>query len=180
MTWGGSSAAYGIRPRTVAPADFIAGSPVKHLLCWRREKALSFGGMDESMNDVGPDDYDFPWTMLEQGASFRRIDQCLYIYRDHRQGERLTTHLPLSIHVRELRRIFAKHHVPRELAEERVRRAQRDYLRQCLYRNRFDRWLHEKILGIDPQQGWRLPMKWKSADIRAAAPAPIRGPDESN
>jgi glycosyltransferase involved in cell wall biosynthesis len=167
-------------PEHVTPADFIAGSPVKHLLCWRREKALSFGGMDESMNDVGPDDYDFPWTMLEHGATFRRIDQCLYIYRDHRQGERLTTHLPRSTHVRELRRIFAKHRVPRELAEERVRRAQRDYLRQCLYRNRFDRWLREKIIGIDSQRGWRLPMKWKPADIRAAAPAPIRGLDETD
>jgi len=80
----------------------------------------------------------------------------------------------MSTHVRELRRIFAKHHVPGELAEERIRRAQRDYLRQCLYRNRFDRWLHEKIIGIDPQKGWRLPMKWKSADGHAAAPASIR------
>ncbi len=151
-------------PKQITPANFIAGSPVKHLLCWRRAKALSFGGMDESMNNVGPDDYDFPWTMLERGAIFCRIDQCLYIYRDHRQGVRLTTHLPMSTHVRELHRILTKHRVPSKVAEERIRHAQRNYLRQCLYRNRFDRWLREKIIGIDPQKGWRLPMKWNSAD----------------
>jgi glycosyltransferase involved in cell wall biosynthesis len=158
-------------PQHVALGDFIAGSPVKHLLCWRREKALAFGAMDESMNDVGPDDYDFPWTMVERGAIFRRIDECLYIYRDHREGRRLTTHLPMSVHVRELRRIFAKHQVPRAAAEERIGNARRDYLRQCLYRNRFDRWLREKIIGIDPQKGWRLPMKWKPADGESAASA---------
>jgi glycosyltransferase involved in cell wall biosynthesis len=164
-------------PEHVALGDFIAGSPVKHLLCWRREKALSFGAMDESMNDVGPDDYDFPWTMLEHGATFRRIDECLYIYRDHREGSRLTTHLPMSIHVRELRRIFAKHRVPKAAAEERIRNARRDYLRQCLYRNRLDRWLREKIIGIDPHNGWRLPMKWKPADGDPAASPAMRTRD---
>ena len=43
--------------------DFVHGSPVKHLLCWRKKKALAIGGLDESLNSVGPDDYDFPWTM---------------------------------------------------------------------------------------------------------------------
>src|SRR4030095_13984104 len=42
--------------------DFVWTSPVKHLLCWRREKALAMGGMDETLEDVGPDDWDFPWS----------------------------------------------------------------------------------------------------------------------
>ena len=66
--------------------DFMLASPVKHLLCWRRELALSFGGMDESMNNVGPDDYDFPWTMAEHGARFHAIPEALYLYRDHRDA----------------------------------------------------------------------------------------------
>ena len=90
-------------------ADFGASSPVKHLLCWRREKALSFGGMDESLNSVGPDDFDFPWTMAEQGAIFMAVKECLYQYRSHFQCFRLTTHLPLDVHIGELRRIMTKH-----------------------------------------------------------------------
>jgi hypothetical protein len=50
-----------------ALTDFVGGSPVKHLLCWRRAKGLAVGGLDESLNSVGPDDYDFPWTMAEHG-----------------------------------------------------------------------------------------------------------------
>ena len=161
-------------PERIALADFVAGSPVKHLLCWRRAKALSFGGMDESMNDVGPDDYDFPWTMLEHGAIFQRVDECLYIYRDHRTGPRLTTHLPRSTHVRELRHILAKHRVRRWRAEVSIHRARRGYLRQCLYRDRFDRWLREKIIGIDPHQGWRLPMKWNGGADDNASGTPVR------
>src|SRR5262249_22000882 len=42
--------------------DFKRGSPVKHLLCWRKNKGVAVGGVDESIA-VGPDDYDFPWTM---------------------------------------------------------------------------------------------------------------------
>ena len=39
--------------------DFGREGPVKHLLCWRRELALAFGGIDETIPPVGPDDYDF-------------------------------------------------------------------------------------------------------------------------
>lgn len=135
-------------------ADFLWTSPVKHLLCWRRAMALSFGGMDESLESVGPDDWDFPWLMLEHGAVFKAIPECLYIYRDHRDAFRLTTHLPRSVHLREIRRILEKHGVGRTVIAERVRQAKRTYLRQCLYRNRFDRWL-KRALGIAPQAGWR-------------------------
>jgi glycosyltransferase involved in cell wall biosynthesis len=141
-------------PEHFTQADFISTSPVKHLLCWRREKALSFGGMDESLNSVGPDDWDFPWSMLEHGAVFKTIGECLYIYRDHRDAYRLSTHLPRSDHLRETRRILRKHGVGRRAIARRLRDAKRSYLRQCLYRNRFDRWL-KQLIGRAPQAGWR-------------------------
>lgn len=135
-------------------ADFIAASPVKHLLCWRRAKALSFGGMDETLESVGPDDWDFPWSMLEHGAAFKAVPECLYIYRDHRDAYRLSTHLPRSIHLRETRRILKKHGAGRAAIARRLRQAKRTYLRQCLYRNRFDRWL-KQLIGSTPRAGWR-------------------------
>ena len=134
--------------------DFLLSSPVKHLLCWRRELALSFGGMDESLNNVGPDDYDFPWSMAEHGARFHAIAEALYLYRDHRGGERLTTHLPLSVHLRELRRIMTKHGASRDEMEAKLARAKSSYLQQCLYRNRADKWL-KQLIGHEARRGWR-------------------------
>jgi glycosyltransferase involved in cell wall biosynthesis len=134
--------------------DFLVSSPVKHLLCWRRELALSFGGMDESLNNVGPDDYDFPWSMAEHGARFHAIAEALYLYRDHRGGERLTTHLPLSVHLRELRRILTKHGASRDEMEAKLARAKSSYLKQCLYKNRADKWL-KQLIGHEAQRGWR-------------------------
>ena len=134
--------------------EFVATSPVKHLLCWRRALALSFGGMDETLNNVGPDDYDFPWTMAEHGARFHAIPEALYLYRDHRDASRLTTHLPLSVHLREIKRILRKHGASRAEIEARLASARATYLRQCLYRNRADKWLKE-LFGHEPRQGWR-------------------------
>jgi len=134
--------------------DFKLGSSVKHLLCWRKDKALSIGGLDESLNSVGPDDWDFPWTMAERGATFKAVKECLYYYRDHRESYRLTTHLPLSVHKREIRRIMEKHGVGPLIIEERIAAAERSYLRQCLYRSAIDRWLKEK-LGYEARRGWR-------------------------
>lgn len=124
-------------------ADFKLGSPVKHLLCWRKDKALSFGGLDESLNSVGPDDYDFPWMMAEQNASFKAIEKCLYLYRDHIDAFRLTTHLPLSVHKKEIEKILSKHGVEREIIKKRIALGENTYLRQCLYNNRFDRFLRK-------------------------------------
>jgi glycosyltransferase involved in cell wall biosynthesis len=134
--------------------DFLQGSPVKHLLCWRREKALSLGGMVESLNSVGPDDYDFPWCMAEKDAVFMAIKECLYLYRDHREGYRLTTHLPRSVHRAELFRIMEKHGAKGVEIRRAVRNAGRSYLRQCLFRSRLDQWVKEK-LGYDARRGWR-------------------------
>lgn len=134
--------------------DFKHASPVKHLLCWRRHTALAFGGLDESLNSVGPDDYDFPWMMAERGARFRAIPECLYYYRDHREAYRLTTHLPLRVHTREIHRILKKHRVPWRERRRLVAGRKRRYLRQCLYQNTFDKWI-KGLLGYDARRGWR-------------------------
>ena len=87
------------------------GSPVKHLLCWRRAKALEIGGMDGSLGPHGCDDYDFPWRMLEAGSRFHRIRKCLYEYRRHALGPRLTTDVALDDQVAILQRMFRNHEV---------------------------------------------------------------------
>jgi hypothetical protein len=144
--------------QTVSVDAFVPSSPVKHLLCWNRDKALAIGGMDESLNSVGVDDYDFPWTMAEHGASFSAIPECLYLYRDHREHFRLTTHQPLSHHKREIRRIMRKHGVDKPTVRKTIAAAQEQYLRQSLYRSRVDRWV-KTLLGHDPSTGWREPYR---------------------
>ena len=136
--------------------DFGMPSPVKHLLCWRRLKALSFGGMDERLNSVGPDDFDFPWLMAEQGATFRAVPECLYLARDHVSSFRLTTHLPRSVHVREIRRIMRKHGVDPATIDQAVLEARGTSLRQCLYRSSLDRWF-KLTLGLTSSSRWREP-----------------------
>lgn len=133
--------------------DFITASPVKHLLCWRREKALSFGGMDETLNSVGPDDFDFPWTMAEQGAIFLAVKECLYFHRPHFEGYRLTTHLPLDLHVSETRRILTKHGVDPEQIETRIERALNTYLKQCIYKDELDKRIKETLGVPHPRIG---------------------------
>lgn len=125
----------GVHPAVekVRPRDFRRHSPIKHLLCWRRELGLAIGGMDETLNSVGPDDFDFPWSMAEAGAAFHPIADCLYLYRDHLACFRLTTHLPRSVHASEIRRIMRKHGAGLFATERRVAHARRTYLRQCLY-----------------------------------------------
>ena len=140
---------------TVTLSDFARVAPVKHLLCWRVAKALAFGGMDESLNSVGPDDFDFPWTMAEHGAVFVALPECLYLYRDHRELFRLTTHLSRSTHERELRRILRKHGLSRAEIRVRVAQARESYLQQCLYRSPLDRALKRLRGGLDPREGWR-------------------------
>jgi glycosyltransferase involved in cell wall biosynthesis len=135
-------------------ADFVHTSPVKHLLCWRRGFALAIGGIDESLPPVGPDDYDFPWCMAEAGAVFRAVPECLYVYRDHREAFRLTTHLPLDVHLAGIRRILEKHRVDAATIESRLADSQRSYLRQCLYETREDK-ARKQSAGHDPRSGWR-------------------------
>jgi glycosyltransferase EpsE len=134
--------------------DFRSGTPVKHLLCWRRELAIAIGGMDESLNSVGPDDFDFPWLMAEHGARFHPVPECLYIYREHDECFRLTTGLPLSVHKQEIQRILRKHGLSEEEIRTWVEKAQRSFLRQCMYNSRLDR-LWDKVTGGRRKQGFR-------------------------
>ena len=137
---------------------FIHGSPVKHMLCWRASRGLGCGGVDESLNNFGSDDYDFPWVMLEAGAVFTAIPHCLYVMRDHRDSYRLTTHIPRSVQVRELRRILQKHAVEPGLIRRRLWRARRHYMRQALFHNALERWIKTRI-GFDARRGWREPFR---------------------
>lgn len=147
------SAVYRARERTL-PEDFVSGSAAKHLLCFRRETALAIGGVDETLLPVGPDDWDFPWCMAEQGARFLAIGDCLYYLRDHRDHFRLTTHLPRSTHVRAIRTVLRKHGVGRWRQRRELAEAKRTFLRQCVYRSPADRWIKQR-LGYDPHRGWR-------------------------
>ena len=139
-------------------ADFKRKSPVKHLLCWRNAKAMAVGGLDESLPSIGADDYDFPWLMAEAGARFHAIPECLYLYRDHREGYRLTTHQPLTAWQAGLRQMLAKHGATEAEIQARLRHAEAGFLQQCLYRSPLDRWL-KRILGHDPRRGWREPYR---------------------
>jgi glycosyltransferase involved in cell wall biosynthesis len=137
-------------------AEFPWGSPVKHLLCWRRDKGLEIGGVDESLNSIGADDYDFPWTMVERGAMFKAIGECLYRYRNHCEHYRLTTHVPLSVHRREIARILKKHGVGWLLRRLIIaaRRLSGSLGAQCLYRSPLDLWIKE-LQGRDVRGRWR-------------------------
>ncbi len=105
--WGPS-----MRVRPMRLADFeTAGSPVKHLLCWRRDLALKIGGMDEELSRHGCDDYDFPWRMAKAGARFEAIVEVLYEYRLHEEHDRLTTSTGLVVQLETLRKMFEKHGV---------------------------------------------------------------------
>lgn len=123
---------------TFSLSDFSWGSAVKHLLCWRREKGLEVGGIDESVLKA-QDDYDFPWTMAENGARFKAVKECLYYYRNHLECERLTTHRPLSVTKRAIRGILKKHGVglfSRIFIVETMRH-KGSLGKQCIYRNTF-------------------------------------------
>jgi hypothetical protein len=92
--------------------------------------------------------------MAEAGVVFQAVRECLYLYRDHRECFRLTTHLPLTLHIREIRRIMQKHGAPPRRIRARVRFARNSYLRQCLFRSEALRWL-KQWWGYDARAGWR-------------------------
>jgi glycosyltransferase involved in cell wall biosynthesis len=154
--------------------DFVMNPPVKHLLCWRKAKALALGGLDESVLYVGPDDYDFPWSMAEAQAVFKAVRECLYLLRDHRECYRLTTHVLRSQQIRETKRIMRKHGVARSKIRRKISAAKKSYLRQCLYRSSLDRWIKQK-LGYDARRGWKQPYRREIAPNLAADASPSVG-----
>jgi glycosyltransferase involved in cell wall biosynthesis len=135
--------------------DFVDQSQAKHLLCWRRERGLAIGGIDESLASVGPDDWDFPWSMAEAGARFKAIPEILYFHRDHRECYRLTTHQTLQTHEQAMRRLLEKHGVDPARAESVVAAARKTYLQQCLYRSRWDLYV-KRLIRWDVKRGRRL------------------------
>lgn len=134
--------------------NFVHGGQVKHLHCYRVAKAISIGGMDEGLGVHGADDYDFPWSMLEKGAIFKAIAECLYYYRDHRTHRRLTTHVPLEIQVEELKKIFKKHKLSDEQIESQLANRKNTYLKQALFLDEHDR-QEKEHLGLVARDGWR-------------------------
>jgi glycosyltransferase involved in cell wall biosynthesis len=154
--------------------DFVNGSPVKHLLCWRKKKALTSGGLDESLNSVGPDDYDFPWTMADNGARFMAIRECLYYYRNHCSTYRLTTHIPLSVHKREVRRILKKHGIGWVERRRIVRKHSSGSLgAQCIFRSSLDKWI-KGILGYDARKDWKRPVYRRNRSHGECTPLPVK------
>ena len=133
--------------------NFWKMSPVKHLLCWRRSMGLACGGVDETLDNFGSDDLDFPWSMFEHGAVFTAIPHALYVFRDHRDGYRLTTHVTRDVQLNGLRRILEKHGTPPAVVAARLRYARRTYLRQSLFRSPLHRWIMEKM-GFNANAGW--------------------------
>ena len=104
------------------------GSPVKHLLCWRRKKALAVGGMDEELTLHGCDDYFFPWKMAGSGCCFKAIKECLYYYRVHHDFHRLTTHVPVKEQVETIKKGFKKHDVSEAETNEYIKKALKTYI----------------------------------------------------
>jgi len=104
------------------------GSPVKHLLCWRRLKGIKIGGMDRKLGFHGCDDYDFPWRMAEAGYKFMAVNECLYYMRIHHEFFRLTTCVPLKTQVSTLRKMFKKHRVSDKESEDYIKWALGYYL----------------------------------------------------
>ena len=135
--------------------DFLNGSPIKHLLCWRREMALAIGGVDEAFSTQGPDDYDFPWSMFEYGARFKALPECLYIYRNHCDGFRLTTHDPTTVQLLTARRMLRKHGVGFWRSFMMIYSKWRGGLgSQSIYSSRLSRRFH-RFVGSDAEKQWR-------------------------
>jgi glycosyltransferase involved in cell wall biosynthesis len=134
--------------------DFQNGGIVKHLHCWKVQAALQIGGIDENLGAHGADDYDFPWCMAEAGFKFQAIYDCLYYYRDHRNHERLTTHVPLESQINELKKIFIKHKMAHELIHHQIELRKNSYLKQALFINDNDKKI-KKSQGFDAKNGWR-------------------------
>ena len=80
-----------------------------HFLLFRRDVLLSIGGVDETIGNVGPDDFDMIWSLLEADASVIIVEEKLYCCRDH-SGVRLTLR-PKEDQVRDLEKILDKHGV---------------------------------------------------------------------
>jgi glycosyltransferase involved in cell wall biosynthesis len=87
-----------------------------HFFLFRRDALLAVGGVDQEIGNVGPDDFDLIWSLLENGASVAIVEEELYGYRDH-DGPRLTLR-DRDAQIADLKKIFDKHGI---VGEERER-----------------------------------------------------------
>lgn len=91
------------------PTLELKAAYLKHFLLFRKQKLDEVGGVDEAVGDVGPDDFDLPWTLLENGASAYCLARPAYNYRDH-FGQWLSLR-DRDDQVRDLAKILDKHRV---------------------------------------------------------------------
>jgi hypothetical protein len=82
-------------------------SYIGHFLLLRREKLLEIGGVDETIGNVGPDDFDMIWSLLEHDATVAIVEEEVYACRDH-AGARLTLR-PRDSQIGDLEKILDKH-----------------------------------------------------------------------
>ena len=107
------------------PTLELKAAYLKHFLLFRKQKLDEVGGVDEAVGDVGPDDFDLPWTLLERGASAYCLARPAYNYRDH-FGQRLSLRAPAD-QVRDLAKILDKHRVTGAERESAIARHSRWY-----------------------------------------------------
>ncbi len=89
---------------------------LSHFFLFARSAIKKSVGLDETLGQSpGIDDYDFIWTLLEQGATVGICEKYLYHYRDH-SGPRLTLS-PKEEMIQTMQKILEKHHVPPEKAK---------------------------------------------------------------
>ncbi len=89
-----------------------------HFLLFQRSQVLAVGGVDPLIGHTGADDFDLPWTLLEQGADVAIISQGLYHYRDH-DKLRLTLRSQQD-QMNDLRKVLAKHGMVGDACERLV------------------------------------------------------------
>jgi hypothetical protein len=97
-------AEYDRRPTLADKAAFL-----EHFFLFKRQALCAVGGVDEMVGDVGPDDFDLIWTLLERGADVALVPEPLYVYRDH-DGIRLSTR-PVRDQLTDLAKVLDKHNV---------------------------------------------------------------------
>ena len=119
-----SQEAFDALPTLERKASYLA-----HFFLFRREAVLDVGGVDPGIGQVGPDDYDLPWTLLEQGASVALTDAPMYHCRDHAL-DRLTLR-PQAEQLRDLRKILHKHGVDEHTCERLMAEKARWYGVPC-------------------------------------------------
>ncbi len=98
--------------------DQARASYLDHFFLFTKRALLEVGGVDPTIGNTGADDYDLIWTLLENGARVRIVEEILYFKRDH-HGERLTLRNK-EAQVADLEKIFDKHRVHGDLRERLI------------------------------------------------------------